>query len=197
MLKYNEDPKYMAYALSTVDAQKQKNKRKIKSKVVHSSVPDIKAISIPVPPLSVQREIVKILDNFTELTAELRVELTAELAARKKQYEYYRDQMLTFPKSDATEYQLAEIADFSYGYTDKASDHGDTRFIRITDITPDEHLQTADAKYITLNSNNKKYLLQKGDLVMARTRATFGKTLYFEDNEQAVYTSDDRSEERL
>ena len=189
VLKHNEDPKYMAYALSTVDAQKQKSKGKVKSKVVHSSVPDIKAISIPVPPLSVQREIVKILDNFTELTAELRVELTAELAARKKQYEYYRDQMLTFPKSDATEYQLAEIADFSYGYTDKASDHGDTRFIRITDITPDGHLQTADAKYITLNSNNKKYLLQKGDLVMARTGATFGKTLYFEDDEQAVYAS--------
>jgi len=46
----------------------------------------------PVPPLPVQREIVRILDNFTELTAEL----TAELAARKKQYEYYRDKLLTF-----------------------------------------------------------------------------------------------------
>ena len=44
--------------------------------------------SIPVPPLPVQREIVRILDNFTELTA--------ELTARKKQYEYYRDRLLTF-----------------------------------------------------------------------------------------------------
>ena len=49
-------------------------------------------IRIPVPPLPVQGEIVRILDNFTEFTAEL----TAELTARKKQYEYYRDALLTF-----------------------------------------------------------------------------------------------------
>ncbi len=48
--------------------------------------------SIPVPPLEVQHEIVRILDNFTELTAEL----TAELTLRKKQYEYYRDLLLDF-----------------------------------------------------------------------------------------------------
>lgn len=47
---------------------------------------------IPIPPLPVQREIVRILDNFAELT----MELTMELTARKKQYEYYRDTLLTF-----------------------------------------------------------------------------------------------------
>jgi len=47
-------------------------------------------IIIPIPPLEIQRKIVKILDNFTELTAEL----TAELSARKKQYNYYRDKLL-------------------------------------------------------------------------------------------------------
>lgn len=46
----------------------------------------------PVPPLEVQREIVHILDYFTLLTAEL----TAELTARQKQYEYYRDKLLYF-----------------------------------------------------------------------------------------------------
>ena len=92
VLKHNEDPKYLAYALSTTNAQMQKSKGKVKSKVVHSSVPAIQEIQIPVPPLDVQREIVRILDTFTELTAEL----TAELAARKRQYEYYRDKLLTF-----------------------------------------------------------------------------------------------------
>jgi type I restriction enzyme S subunit len=53
-------------------------------------------IHIPLPPLAVQREIVRILDNFTELTAELEEKLTAELTARKKQYEYYRNYLLTF-----------------------------------------------------------------------------------------------------
>ena len=56
------------------------------------SVSDFERIEIPVPPLPIQEEIVGILDNFTELTAEL----TAELQDRKKQYEYYRDSLLTF-----------------------------------------------------------------------------------------------------
>lgn len=109
VLKHNEDPKYLSYALSTLDAQKQKSKGKVKSKVVHSSVPDIKAIRVPVPPLPVQREIVRILDNFTELTA------------RKKQYEFYRDKLLTFgdvrggATSDVVWKTLAEIADISTG----------------------------------------------------------------------------------
>jgi len=53
-------------------------------------------VIIPIPPLAVQSEIVRILDHFTLLTAEL----TAELTARKKQYEYYRDLLLTYPKID-------------------------------------------------------------------------------------------------
>jgi len=56
-------------------------------------------IKIPLPPIEVQREIVRILDNFTELTAEL----TAELTNRRKQYEYYRDNLLTF--GDDVEYK--------------------------------------------------------------------------------------------
>ena len=57
---------------------------------------DVKNYLIPVPPLPVQHEIVGILDNFTKLTAELTVELAAELTARKEQYEYYRNELLTF-----------------------------------------------------------------------------------------------------
>lgn len=49
----------------------------------------------PIPPLSVQEEIVRILDKFTELTAELQAGLQSELQARKKQYEYYRNTLLT------------------------------------------------------------------------------------------------------
>lgn len=56
------------------------------------TVPNVIKIKIPIPPLAVQQEIVKILDTFTTLEAELE----AELEARKKQYEYYRDELLTF-----------------------------------------------------------------------------------------------------
>ena len=110
VLKHKEDPKYISYALSTVDAQKQKSSGKVKSKVVHSSVPSIKAIKLPVPPLEVQREIVHILDSFTLLTAEL----TAELTARKKQYEFYRNKLLTFD-NNVKIVPLADIADIGTG----------------------------------------------------------------------------------
>ena len=51
---------------------------------------------MPLPPMPIQDEIVRTLDDFTELTAKLTEKLTAELTARKKQYEYYRDTLLTF-----------------------------------------------------------------------------------------------------
>lgn len=70
----------------------------------------MKKVLVPVPPIPVQCEIVRILDNFTELKAELKAELTAELTARKKQYEYYRDKLLTF--YDNVEYKtLPEISE--------------------------------------------------------------------------------------
>ena len=70
-------------------------------------------ISIPIPPLEIQQEIVRILDNFTELTNEL----TNELTARKKQYEYYRDKLLTFDKDDdkVKWMKLTEIAEIGTG----------------------------------------------------------------------------------
>ena len=58
----------------------------------------VSTMSIPVPPIPVQEEIVRILDNFAELTAEL----TAELSKRKQQYQYYRDMLLTFDSIRAT-----------------------------------------------------------------------------------------------
>ena len=75
-------------------------KKFIYQKAVNATVksirkPMIEKFVVPIPPLPVQREIVRILDNFTELTAELTAALTAELTARKKQYEYYQNILLT------------------------------------------------------------------------------------------------------
>lgn len=143
-------------------------------------------VQIPVPPQPVQREIVRILDNFTELTTEL----TAELTARKKQYEFYRDKLLDFAgNTDVKNVPLGDIAKFVYGYTDKAKETGSVRFVRITDISEDGRLNPYDAKYVELTDESKKYLLKKGDLLLARTGATYGKTLYFEEDEPAVYAS--------
>ena len=74
-------------------------------------------IQIPIPPLAIQKEIVKILDNFTRLEAELE----AELEARKKQYEHYREELLTF--GDDVEFRaLGEVCrNVSSGGTPKTT----------------------------------------------------------------------------
>ena len=165
------------------------NQNQLVSKVRKASIPRlsrsaIENLVIPLPTIEVQREIVRILDNFTKLTAEL----TAELTARKTQYDFYRDKLLTF-ESKIQLLSLKDIAKFSYGYTDKAQEHGDTRFLRITDISEDGTLKPDGAKYIQLNEESRKYLVKKGDLLLARTGATYGKTLYVPDDSPAVYAS--------
>ncbi|MDU5977955.1 MAG: restriction endonuclease subunit S [Finegoldia magna] len=78
--KEKVDSQYLYYVLTTLDLPSRK-----KGSQPFLSVSDFDKIAIPVPPLEVQREIVRILDSFTLLTAEL----TAELTARKKQYQHY------------------------------------------------------------------------------------------------------------
>lgn len=96
VVEHEQNPKYMGYVLSTTDAQDQKSAGKIKSKVVHASAKDLAEITIPVPPLPVQDEIVRILDEYTELEAELEAKLSEEIELKQKQYEVYRDELLTF-----------------------------------------------------------------------------------------------------
>ena len=77
----------------------------------------------PEKSLAIQGEIVRILDSFTELTAEL----TAELKARKKQYNHYRDQLLSFEEGEVEWKTLVEVADFRRGtaITKKQTTEGD------------------------------------------------------------------------
>jgi type I restriction enzyme S subunit len=71
----------------------------------------IKSLPIPIPPLDVQKEIVRILDSFTELKSELK----SELKARKKQYEYYREQLLSFDKDEVQWKTLGEVLHIKRG----------------------------------------------------------------------------------
>jgi type I restriction enzyme S subunit len=72
---------------------------------------NLRKLQIPIPPLNIQAEIVRILDAFTAHTAEL----TAELTARKKQYNYYRDQLLTFEDGEVEWKSLVEVAKIKHG----------------------------------------------------------------------------------
>ena len=70
--------------------------------VPHVYAKDLAAFSIPIPPLSEQRRIVDILDRFDTLTNSISEGLPKEIALRRKQYEYYRDALLNFPRAEVT-----------------------------------------------------------------------------------------------
>lgn len=69
------------------------------SGVPHVYPKDVARLSIPIPPVAVQEVVVRVLDKFTALEAELEVALSTELDCRKRQYQYYRDALLTFDLS--------------------------------------------------------------------------------------------------
>jgi len=109
VMKHEQNPKYISYALSTYNAQQQKSKGRIKSKVVHTNIPALQEIQIPIPSLEEQARIVAILDQFDALVNDLSSGLPAEIAARQKQYEYYRDQLLSFPEKPAAREALSAL----------------------------------------------------------------------------------------
>lgn len=71
VLKHNQEPRYLAHVLSTYESRQQKSRGKIKSKVVHSSVPAIEDIEIPLPSIEVQRRYADVLDYFEKICNDL------------------------------------------------------------------------------------------------------------------------------
>ena len=91
VLKHSQEPRFLSYVLSTTDVRNQKSKGKIKSKVVHSSVPAIKNIQIPLPPIEKQKEVSDTLDVLYRLCYDLEQGIPAEIQLYRKRSEYYRD----------------------------------------------------------------------------------------------------------
>lgn len=96
IFKHNENAKYLAYYMQTPMFFGEKRQHVTGVKVIDVSASKLAKIKIPIPPLAEQERIVAILDRFDALTHDISTGLPAEIAARKQQYEYYRDQLLTF-----------------------------------------------------------------------------------------------------
>ena len=90
------NPKYVAYYFQTDSFQKQKRNFITGTKVRRVNATDLAKIKIPIPSLAEQQRIVSILDKFEALTTSISEGLPKEIALRRKQYEYYRNQLLSF-----------------------------------------------------------------------------------------------------
>ena len=152
------------------------------------STPDTDKFQIPIPPLHIQREIVRVLDNFTELTAEL----TAELSARKKQYSYYREKLLHFEDADVEWKQLGEVGELVRGSGLPKKDFTETGVpaIHYGQIYTYYGVYTEKTKsFVSLETAKKLKKVDSGDVIITNTSENLedvGKAVVYLGKEQAV-----------
>lgn len=111
VVRHQQNAKYLSYYFQTLDFFQRKRAYVHGTKVMEIKKDDLAKIVVPVPPLPVQEEIVRILDSFSSLE----VELEAELEARRKQYAYYRNELLTFDRERVQWLKLGEAAFINKG----------------------------------------------------------------------------------
>lgn len=144
--------------------------------MIHITKGGIEQREIPLPPLSVQAEIVAEIEGYQKI-----------IDGAKMVVENYKPKIDIDPDWEMVE--LGEVAKPEYGFTEKAKEEGNARFIRITDIGSDGKLINSDAKYIVLTKEAEKSFVKPNDILLARTGATYGKTMIFEENYPAVFAS--------
>lgn len=142
------------------------------SSVKNLSNNNIRSLQIAVPPLEVQDEIVQILDDFTLLSAEL----SAELKARKKQYNYYLNDLLDLNKLNSSKIMdVKDLFEIKNGLNKEKSAFGKgTPIVNFTDVYNNRYL-TADmlnGKVTLSNSEIERYEVKKGDVFFTRTSET-------------------------
>ena len=96
IIHHNQNAKYLAYYFHTEDFAKQKRKLAHGTKVIEVTPDKLNDIIVPLPSIEEQERLVKILDRFDSLCSNISNGLPAEIEARQKQYEYYRDKLLSF-----------------------------------------------------------------------------------------------------
>lgn len=176
------EQRYLFFLLQSLE-------KDLKSKVRRAGIPTLdnkvlENLLIPVPPLPVQREIVRILDNFTSLEAELE----AELEARRKQYEYYRDQLLSFKHltgggSNEVEWKtLGEIAEIRgrigfRGYTrsDQVEKGQGALALTASNII-NQNIDYNNSTYVTWEKyeESPEIMVHDGDIIVCQ-RGSIGK----------------------
>lgn len=133
-------------------------------------------LSIPLPPLEKQEQIVAELDGYQKI-----------VDGAQQIIDAYKPTIGIDPTWEKV--KLGDICNLTYGYTDTAKESGSARFVRITDIDEKGLLRDENKRYVDLIEQNNAFLLHRGDLLVARTGATYGKTLYFDTDETAVFAS--------
>lgn len=139
------------------------------------------SLEIPLPPIEVQTEIVRILDKFTSLEAELEMELEAELDCRKRQYEYYRDKLLSFDNVGRQEVEWKKMSEVCLK-TSKINwklVEGEYKYIDLSSVDRDNH-KISDCTIINKENapSRAQQVVKTGDILFGTTRPTLMRFCY-------------------
>lgn len=173
---------FLYHLLNSDNIQKDWSQRASNGTIKNLNADIVKMTLIPVPPIEVQHEIVRILDSFSELTTEL----TAELTARKKQYEYYRDELLTnkiFKMKHLTLGDIGKVSMCKRILKNETSPNGEIPFYKIGTFGKKADAYISKEKYQEYKS--KFSYPNKGDVLISAA-GTIGRTVIY-NGEPAYY----------
>ena len=163
-------PKFFYYYLITLELEK----LNLAGGVPSLTQSTLNKLSIPIPPLRVQARIVEILDKFTQLETQLEAELQAELEARRKQYAYYRDQLLNFsqcpPLNVNIEWRtLGEIAELYSGLSGKTKEHfqkGNAPYVTYKNIFDNLAVDSSILEMVSIGADERQHAVKYGDVLI-------------------------------
>ncbi len=172
--------KYVYYWLNTLPSElvEGDHKRQWISNYSNKLIP-IPCPDNPKKSLEIQAEIVRILDAFTAMTTELTAELTAELNLRQQQYNYYRDQLLSFEEGEVDWVAVEEIFDIKNGYTPSKSnssywENGTIPWFRMEDIRENGRILSDSLQKVSIQAAKGGNLFSANSIIIS-TSATIGE----------------------
>jgi type I restriction enzyme S subunit len=177
IIRHTQNPKFLSYYFSSSAFFQEKKKLAHGTKVIEVTPNALLHVKIPVPPMPVQDEIVRVLDSFAELEAELE----SELEARNKQYAYYRNQILSFSERSVHWMAVKDVCkSICSGGTPSKShaeyyDGGDIPWLRTQDISFNDIWQTSAFISGEGIANSSAKWIPENCVVVAMYGATVGK----------------------
>ena len=169
--------RFLYYVLSN-DLKKHLEERTNSAAMTYIVLSTLEDFQFPIPcpddpkkSLEIQSEIVRILDTFTELTTEL----TTELNLRKEQYEYYRDQLLSFEEGEVEWKALGEVAEIYGGLTGKSKadfDGGNAKYITYKNIFSNLAVDLESLESVKISDSENQHCVEYGDVLFTGSSET-------------------------
>lgn len=196
-LRFSTDimlPSFSKYLFRSENLRKQIRKTANGVTRYNISKEKIKEILVPILPLKIQEEIVRILDDYTKSVKELKEKLNAELITRKKQYSWYRDYLLKF-ENKIKIVKLGELFEFKNGINKEKSSFGKgTPIINYVNVYKKNKIYFEDLQGLVEATDDEliRYKVKRGDVFFTRTSETIEEigftSVLLEDIENCVFS---------